>query len=98
MAKKSIQNAQKSQKKQYDKRSHPVTIKPEILFLLKCNQNLNLTVTIMGLTEYMKLLTLMLKLNQLVLQMLNPGLFHCNKSQNARETFQQINFGVVTEH
>ena len=27
MAKKSIQNAQKSQKKQYDKRSHPVTIK-----------------------------------------------------------------------
>ena len=36
----------------------------------------------------------MLKLNQLVLQMLNPGLFHCNKSQNARETFQ-INFGVV---
>ena len=48
----------------------------------------------MGLTEYMKLLALMLKLNQLVLQMLNPGLFHCNKSQNARETFQ-INFGVV---
>ena len=27
MAKKSIQNAQKSQKKQYDKRSHSVTIK-----------------------------------------------------------------------
>ena len=49
----------------------------------------------MGLTEYMKRLMLMLKLNQLVLQMLNPGLFHCNKCKNARETFQQINFGVV---
>ena len=49
----------------------------------------------MGLTEYMKLLTLMLKLNQLVLQMLNLRLFHYNKSQNTREAFQQINFGVV---
>ena len=64
-------------------------LKPEILFLLQCNQNLSLTVTIMGLIEYMKLL------NQLVLQMLNLRLFHYNKCQNAREAFQQINFGVV---
>ena len=70
-------------------------LKPEILFLLKCNQNLSLTITIMDLTEYMKLLTLMLKLNHLALQMLNLRLFHYNKSQNARDAFQQINFGVV---
>ena len=92
MAKKSIQDAQKSQKKQYDKSSHPVTIKARDTVFVKVQPKFK---PIMGLIECMKLLTLMLKLNQLVLQMLNLRLFHYNKSQNAREAFQQINFGVV---
>ena len=50
----------------------------------------------MDLIEFMKLLELMLKLNRLVLQMLNLELFHYSKFQSVRATFQQTSFGMVT--
>ena len=65
-------------------------LKLEILFLLKCNQNLSLRGY-----EATDTNVKVKPVSYIVLQMLNLRLFHYNKSQNAREAFQQINFGVV---
>ena len=65
-------------------------LKPEILFLLKCNQNLSLRGY-----EATDTNVKVKPVSYVVFQMLNLRLFHYNKSQNAREAFQQINFGVV---
>ena len=56
IAKRNIQQAQKSQKKQYDKNSHPVTVEAGDTVFVKVQPKLKL---IMDLIEFMKLQALM---------------------------------------
>ena len=91
MAKKSIQDAQ-----QYDKSSHPVTIKAGDTVFVKVRPKFKLDCNYHGPYRVYEATVTNVKLNQLVLQMLNLRLFHYNKSQNAREAFQQISGHNIT--
>ena len=83
MARKSILDAQKSQKKQYDKSSHLVTIKAGDTVFVKVQPKFKLDCSYHGPYRVYEATDTNVKVNQLALQMLNLRLFHYNNSKGS---------------
>ena len=85
----------KSQKKQYDKRSHPVTIKAGDTVFVKVQPKFKLDCNYHGPYRVYEATDTNVKVKPVSSPDAESRTISLQQVSNARETFQQINFGVV---